>query len=341
MESQRRTERPGVGETREGNEDTCMNVPAVLQRRSVTTLIKIVLLVVVGLFLGRTALNAYRRLSAEPIAWHDLRWGWLAASVVLYWAGLFPMFVYWRRILAALGQPTEWWNAYYAFSVGHLGKYVPGKAMVVMLRIGLLQNRTVPALPLSVSVVVETLTMMSVGSLVGAVLLAWQSSDQPWMLVGALGFLCLATLPTLPPVFRILVLRIARTPADRELLTTSIHRLNYSLLAQGWLLNAIGWTLMGLSLFSVMMGLNPPGDTIWRPHLLHWTGWVGMSVVAGFLSFLPGGMVVRDGILVELLREYFDPMRALGGALLLRASWLAGELIMAGLLFLVARRRGE
>jgi len=50
-------------------------------------------------------------------------------------------------------------------------KYVPGKALVVILRAGLIRSRRVNAVVAAISVFYETLTMMAVGSfLAGAIL---------------------------------------------------------------------------------------------------------------------------------------------------------------------------
>src|SRR5262245_38975320 len=60
--------------------------------------------------------------------------GWLIASAVLYLVGLGFSMYFWFRLLRALGQqPSLPWmmRAYY---VGHLGKYVPGKAVALFLR---------------------------------------------------------------------------------------------------------------------------------------------------------------------------------------------------------------
>ena len=49
--------------------------------------------------------------------------------------GLVPMAWFWHRTLAALGQPAPWRATLRAYFLGHLGKYVPGKAMAVILRV--------------------------------------------------------------------------------------------------------------------------------------------------------------------------------------------------------------
>ena len=59
----------------------------------------------------------------------------------------------------------------------------------------------------------------------------------------------------------------------------------------GWLLTGIGWFIMGLSLTAVLrgMGQSSPG---WIDGLPLTTLVVCAAVVAGFMSFIPGGLVV-------------------------------------------------
>ena len=58
---------------------------------------------------------------------------------VIYLVGLLPAGLFWWRVLWVLGQKTRFLDTMRAYYIGHLGKYVPGKAMVVVLRAGLLQ----------------------------------------------------------------------------------------------------------------------------------------------------------------------------------------------------------
>ena len=102
--------------------------------------------------------------------------------------------VFWHRILRALGQNVGFWTALRAFYIGHLGKYVPGKAMVVILRAGMIRGPGVDASLAVVSVFFETLTMMSVGALLAAGIVAVWFREQPLLLWASLGMLAVAGL---------------------------------------------------------------------------------------------------------------------------------------------------
>jgi hypothetical protein len=53
---------------------------------------------------------------------------WLVASAVAYLVGLFFFLAFWVLLLRTLGQRARPTAAIRAYFVGHLGKYVPGKA---------------------------------------------------------------------------------------------------------------------------------------------------------------------------------------------------------------------
>lgn len=128
-------------------------------RRWLTAAIKLAIVVVVVWFIRRTLVNAWQELGKHPL---HLNFAWLAASGGLYLLGSLLCGLFWHRVLRTLGQNVSLSIALRAYFIGHLGKYVPGKAMVVILRAGLVRGPGVEAPLAVVSVFFETLTMMSV-----------------------------------------------------------------------------------------------------------------------------------------------------------------------------------
>ncbi len=137
----------------------------------------------------------------DQLAQHrfHLKYAWLAASGGLYLFGNLFYGLFWHRTLRALGQEVSLGQALRAYYIGHLGKYVPGKAVVVVLRAGLVRGPGVEAALAVVSVFFETLTMMSAGALLAAVVVAGRVHDQPVWFWAALAMMFAAGLPTFPP----------------------------------------------------------------------------------------------------------------------------------------------
>ena len=64
-----------------------------------------------------------------------------------------------------------------------------------------------------------------------------------------------------------------------------------------------------------------------------YTAAITLATVAGFVSFVPGGAVVREAVLTELMVPYLGGAVSLVGAILLRLAWLVAELIISGILY--------
>jgi hypothetical protein len=312
------------------------------QRKWIVAAIK---LSIVGLLIWgvhRTVGHAYADLRKHPL---HLDFSWLAAAGGLYLLSILPSALFWHRLMRAMGQRVGPIAAARAYYIGHLGKYVPGKALVVVLRAGLVRGPGVSGAVAAVSVFVETLTMMASGSFLAAVLITTLAqsldlhlpalSDKPLPFRAiAIAFMLASGLPTLPPIFK-RVIRLTRIGRASPEAAAQLERIDYGTLLLGWLLTGIGWFIMGLSLTAVLrgMGQSSPG---WIDGLPLTTLIVCAAVVAGFMSFIPGGLVVRDVVMLELLiRAGITSEVAVAATILLRLVWLVAELAAAGILYLI------
>jgi uncharacterized membrane protein YbhN (UPF0104 family) len=308
---------------------------------------KVLIVAIVAYFIRDSLAKAWRQIGEHPWPIDPL---WLVLSGAIYLAGLLPAGWFWHHILKTLGQEAGLGETLLAYYIGHLGKYVPGKAMVVILRTGLIRSHRVDTKLAVVSVFYETLTMMAVGSFLAAGILAFRLHEERTMFWGSIAFMLLAGLPTLPPIFRLIlrVMRVSPRPMgegqgvradvqetpDAENSSPQIKNLTYKTLAVGWLSMFLVWAGMAASLWAVFRSLGLP-DCELAGRFPDYTAAVSLSVVAGFLAFIPGGLGVRDMILAVLLVRLFqiaDAPAALASGLL-RLVWLVAELIVFGVLY--------
>lgn len=293
-------------------------------------------LALVGVGIWRTVAKAWTQIEGdEGFAWSSVRSGWLVAAGLAYLLAMAPSWVFWHRALHAMGQRPRWLESLRAFYIGHLGKYFPGKALVIVLRTGLIRGARVDTTVAAISVFTETLTMMAVGGFVAAAIIAIQFHDRVDMLALALGLMCCSGLPTLPPVFRRLVRLVGARRFNPEI-DRSLAGLDYRLMTFGWGLVGPSWFLMGLSLWMTLRAF--PAMTANEVTLAAWpllTACVALAVVAGFASLLPGGIGVRDWVVMELLAPTFGPRAAVVTAVALRLLWLLAELLLAAVLYAI------
>lgn len=322
--------------------------------------LKLLLVVLVCWGVSGTVSRAFTQLSGKNWSVEPI---WLGASGILYFIGLSAQGWFWHHSLRALGQQVPRLATARAYFLGHLGKYVPGKALVVILRVAGVRP-WVPSLRVGVtSTLLETLTMMAVGASLAAILTILFLDLPPLLVVLAVGMAVGAGLPTVPPVARFLASvgtkdvrdepaavnrpPVPSTPDDSNVSAACgdgagsvVDGIDAPLLASGWIAATICWTFMGLSLWAVLRSLGVSAVAI-PAQLPLLVAAVSLAVVAGFLSLLPGGLLVRDALLMQMLAPACGDAAALIATVLLRLVWLVTELGVCGILYMGARYQGR
>jgi len=306
--------------------------------------LKLLIVVLVVWAVRRTLCEAWSQLG-------EYRWqlhvGWVLVSGLLYLLGLLLAGVFWHRVLLVLGQEARLGECLRAYFIGHLGKYVPGKAMVVVIRAGMVRSHRVDTALAAASVFFETLTMMAVGAFLAAAVLAVGFRGEAPRFWGAVGLMLVAGLPTLPPLFKRLA-RLAGVGRSDPDVARKMDRLGGRTLLLGWALMTLAWVLLGLSYWATLQAMGIPGlDPVGQ--LPRYTASVALAMVAGFLLLVsPGGIGVREVALAALMIPYlktFAPehaeLVAWASAAVLRLVWLGAELAISAVLYPMGPRRCE
>ena len=302
--------------------------------------LKWLIVIVVLSFLGLTIQRAYRDvlLHREHLDFSMMNWKPIAAGVLFYGIGLLPAAITWVQTLKAFGQVVPFWTALHVFFLGHLGKYVPGKAMVLVLRVGRLHPLGVEIKPTILSVFVETLTSVCTGAIVGCAFLLTLSPSPPhWMQWLAAICIPCALLLLLPHTFRIVLTVLAKSKIGRMPRSVS-EAFTWRLMIRtaAWML--LGWILQGTAAWLILSGIHP-ADELWT--IQSWSACVAavsLGSVVGFASMLPSGAVVRELVITWLLIRLVPQPIALFAAIAFRISNLIAEFLMVGLLTLINRK---
>jgi uncharacterized membrane protein YbhN (UPF0104 family) len=335
------------------------------KRRRWWSVVKALAGLAIVFFIGR----GFVRDLLRPELWEQpLRLGWLVPAALLYVVGLSICALYWRRLLVHLGQRPPITATLGAYFIGQLGKYVPGKALALLLRAVLLRRVGVSAGLAGMTAFYEVLVTMTAGAIVAAVLflmLAGFAPDMPdgaawrqlWEALRAkdvptvrlhtgtivliavfLSVLILA--PIVPRIFNRLAHRLSlpfRNPSS------ALPPIRLSYLVEGLVLTALTWPLLGLALAMAMQavpGARLPWDMATLAYL---TAAMALSYVAGFAVLIaPGALGVREVFLTLLLtpellvHSDITPADARGkvllAVLLLRLAWTAAEVVVSGIL---------
>jgi uncharacterized membrane protein YbhN (UPF0104 family) len=300
----------------------------------VGVLVKLAIAAIVLAAIHRTLSSAWTELSSQRL---EFSFGWLVLAGAFCLLAYLPMswFYYW--LLRSFDNPVPLWAALRAHYIGQLGKYVPGKAMVFVLRIGLLPagQRTISGAALAVYY--ETLTFVTVFAVLSAsILIGWYGVEGlPAMaaLVCAVG----GILVTWPPLLRRLGALVARFKPDWPL-SGDLDRVNYRHVIVGWVANVAACCLLGLSFWATLRSMLP-GQQVPLSDLPFQIAALGLSVAAGFASMIPAGALVREAVLLELLDPRYGAGVALVAAIALRLVWLLSEVLISVILYAVRLKR--
>jgi uncharacterized membrane protein YbhN (UPF0104 family) len=250
---------------------------------------------------------------------------------------------FWVRLLRGQGLPVPWYAGMRTYFVSQFGKYIPGKVMVLFMRVVMLRPLGAHPLPVALTAVYETLTSMGSGALLAFLLLPYLGVLPPQLSGQTTALLSLALLPVSLGVLNKYAARLAarrRGPDARPLPAPSIF-----LLAQGLLHGICGWCLLGLSLGLTVRALAPGSAAMGDTYLAD-LGSVAIAYVAGFVILVaPGGLGVREWVFQVTLSPRFEPELGSAGAailaviiaLVIRLTWTIAEVSLALPLYLLSR----
>ncbi|MBM82980.1 MAG: hypothetical protein CMJ78_20655 [Planctomycetaceae bacterium] len=305
-------------------------------------IVKWSLFVAVLWFVGN---RGYSLWSNAQVAETDIEYGWLFVSGLFYFIGWLPSAWFWQRLLLAHGFKVNFLAVVRAYYCGHLGKYIPGKATVLVIRAGLLKASGTPAAVSAVTATYETLGAMGIGvaiaaafapELIGNKMRMEFNADQYWLVPTFVGFVVVCLVPLIAKVATLVAKKL--TPSSVFGTVDQPDGVTSKVLLSGCLALAIGWCFHGMSLGCTIRAID--AEALQLDQFPLWLSAVSMATAVGFLMiFAPGGLGVREGLLMEALRQRpeFSEQAAVEIAVLLRCVWFVTEVLAAGVLYFGVR----
>lgn len=285
------------------------------------------LLIVV--FVIRYVARNWAEVRAADLAW-DLSPPLALAGMAIVWVAFALLAEAWRRMVEAWGFALSWRDGAGIWLLSSMAKYVPGKVWALAGMAAMAERRGIPAWCAAGSAVVLQLVSIGSGALVVAAsgLAAGGGIPGPLALVGvAAGLLVIILLALWPPLARRAVAAVAPA-ADLS------HVPRAGTVGFGAMANGLAWVGYGLAFWLFSRACLPQAPI----GLLEATGAYTASYVAGVLApFAPGGLGVREGVLVLALQGQVGLTTALALAAVARLGMTASE-ILATIPFLLRAR---
>jgi hypothetical protein len=236
-----------------------------------------------------------------------------------------------------MGSQTGILESQRAYFASQLGKYIPGKAWVILIRCELTDRRTAALSAVVASTFYETLAMMATGSILALfAFLAAGIRSKPVLLASG-GLAAGLFLAVLPPVFRPLVSWVSRQfQKDR---TLPVAGITYPMWLKGFCYFLPGWTLAGASMVAVADSIGISLGSV--SQILLATGSTAFSMAAGFaILIVPAGLGVREWIVMQTLAPDIGTGNAGLVAVLTRIVSIAAELAVAACLYPLRPAKG-
>lgn len=246
-------------------------------------------------FVVRTVVRNWHDFQTQTITW-TFRPLPALASILLVWAMYLLLIEAWRRILAGWGESLAPVPAARIWVLSSLGKYVPGKVWAIAGMALMAKDRGVAAWAATASALLMQALSIGTGAAIAAMFggqaLATQRPELiAWFWVGGAGALVAVAALMYPPVSRRL-LTMAGLGLDQP--APEPAPLVFGLIA-----NLAAWIGYGGALWLLAEAV------LVRSELAPAAAIAGFaaSYIAGLVAlFVPGGLVVREGLLFALLQ---------------------------------------
>ena len=304
-------------------------------------------------FVGRRAWQLWSKGDVGSVTIH---WPWLLAASGFYLVSWLPSVLLWHRLIHGLGGTSSRLDVSRAYFAGHLAKYIPGKASVLLLRAGMLADRGCRPSVSALTSTYEVLVCMGVGAAVGLTMapVVWPKSvidDLPTVIRSAfehpLAFgigvvvVCVVLVPFVARVLGLIAKKLTPPVASSSETQPLPAQISGTFLLGWCFFSVTTWLVQGLSLGCTLRAVGV--ETSMSDSLI-WAGDVSSATFLGFLAmFAPGGLGVREAALLELLQYQpgISEAQAAAATVLLRAAWLVAEVFAVVVLTWEFRRRGR
>jgi glycosyltransferase 2 family protein len=230
----------------------------------------------------------------------NLGWAWLASATVLGVAAVISSSLIWLFILRRLGSPARWPSAA-IYLQAQLGKYVPGGVWQYASRGAMARGYGLSVRVVARSLPIELAATVCAGAAFAFLAVGW------WGVIAAVA---------------------AITAAAGGRMYLGADRVALRITAQAVPLYAATWPFIGVSFWMTAHAFLHVGPV----DIALYTGAFAAAWIVGLIAiYAPGGIGVREAVLVAILGPRIGAANALVIALASRAVFTLADLVPAAL----------
>ncbi len=264
-------------------------------RRWWLRLANVAVLGIVGAFVWRAVARQWGTFTGADMSFVDIQFQWILAAAVTTWLTYLVLIGAWRFVLHGWGQDIAYRHALRIWSLSNLGRYVPGKIWAVAGMAMLAKRQGVDGWAAAASaLVMQGLAVTTGGAVVIATWPVVRTTDATLspiyigaaLVLGVTGLALLVTPRFMHSIGQITNGRFQPKP------------LAFSAVAAGAGSTLLSWLTYGVAFWFLAHGVAPHAT----PGLALAIGSFAAAYVVGLIAvFAPGGIVVREGVLLALL----------------------------------------
>jgi len=277
-------------------------------------------------FLGQRLLTNWQEIK---IAISDIRTSYLWIALIVMAASFLLRPVGFYIFLRVSSSKVSYFQNFRAMFISQLAKYLPGGIWVYPSRVILFTQSGVDAGTSSLGLIFESITLVLSSIIAGSFLLLQRSKPIPWL--SGIQMIILISSCSIGVAF------ILFPQLFERLFPKLFHKLPYLIefnklgvkkrlvaLVSSVIIFVILWSLSGVSFYFLIKGLDPTVEI----DVLTSIGVFSISWLGGFISiFNPGGIGIRETIIVLLLGIYAAEPLPLLVSIISRILWSLLELV--------------
>lgn len=282
------------------------------------TIIQRLLLLAVFVAIGIYVADNLDRLQTIP---GRFDWPYIFYGLILTLLGHLAGYSIWRRIAACFDMKTSWWHTGKAWFLSRLGRYIPGKVPLLLIRFSAYQGHS--RTKVSAATLLEAYTSIFAVTLLMLLFVATNANAAAPPLATAIAMAVALFCLSHPAVLRSALRLTAKFLPIPEL---------HSLPRQRDTLGFVGFQLISMLLHggALFMVFNAVGDVAPVHYLLITAAFFIAGLIGMLAVFAPSGIGVREAALIVLLAKLVEPATLIAGIIIIRLIGIVSELLLAG-----------